>query len=277
MSKNNRIAGYKSNGRSAKLEGVFQSIPLDEIHADYVNYQRNPKPEDIARIVDNFDTRLLGQITVTHRKMGNSVRKTFVVDGNHRCCALRALGFNAALCFVIPTSGIEDEAWHFDRLNTQKKKVPAFDLFRSRVTYGERVATEIAEIVTSIPLALSPSKDRYTVAAVNAMEKVHTQYGTLAPTLRVLCRWGNGASTALTGDYIADLGGFFDAYPDAVEGRALSALQRFTPAALRREIATRRAELGCSRPAAARVALKGIYNAKLRPKQRLGAPKGADQ
>lgn len=272
MTKNNTVAGFtKGKGKVAFIDGLHRVVKLDELNID-PSYQRRAEPEDVAAIADNYNPALLGQITVTERRIGNGRIKLYVVDGQHRVLALRRMGIAAVLCYMVPTKSVEEEARLFHLLNTTAKAVHAFDLFKARLKYGDETASEISQIVHGEGLLLSLSKERNTIAAVNALEKVHVQHGNLAAVLRILNRWQNGAAQAFDGVFIADLGAFLAAYPSAVEGRMISALQRYEPRDVKRETKRVKAELVCSRADAARIAIKKIYNEKLHAKQRLRAP-----
>lgn len=272
-----RTSGYlhSKQGKLAHTPGVYRTIPLDELHVDF-SYQRKPELKDIKAIVDSFDPLLLGQITVTERRVGRGRTKYYKVDGNHRCCALRDLGFTEALCYVVPTKGVEDEARLFHELNTTAKPVHAFDLFKSRIRYEDEVAVEIGLIVGGEGMILSQNKERNTIAAVKALEAAHVNYGNLPAVLRVLRQWQDGDAKAFDGVFITDLASFFDAYPDAVEATMIRQLRRRAPIEVKRRAKSIKAELMCSRAQASRLALKEIYNDKLPPKKKLRAPKGAE-
>ena len=89
------------------------------------SYQRSLSKPHIAKIVREFDARLLGLPVVSIRDNGEA----FVVDGQHRLAALCVLGIETVECQVLRESDSQAEAHLFVKVNTTKKGLTGVDKF----------------------------------------------------------------------------------------------------------------------------------------------------
>lgn len=65
---------------------LMKYLHVDELETDY-RYQRFPTESNISNIVENFDQRYVGQLTVGRRANG----KHYTLDGNHRKHAIQRM------------------------------------------------------------------------------------------------------------------------------------------------------------------------------------------
>lgn len=242
----------------------YQTIKLADLRIDST-YQRGLDEHHAQAIADNFDPQRLGPVAVVKRGDGSF----FVVDGQHRTAALRRLGVDHALCRVLTAANREEEAKLFFDLNRDIKPVSAFYKFIARVRFKESVAAEIAEIVEDAGLRLCMDKLPGNVAAVVALEAVHTRYGNLAQVLRILSAWQADDPYVFDGVFVTDVGAFLSEYPGAKEAKLIAALHRVTPSAVKKMARALKMDLGGTRSQNGVRALRSIYNEKLRGTHRI--------
>lgn len=251
------------NNQTGVLVG-YETIKLGDLRIDSY-YQRDLDKNHVQHIVDNFDPQRVRPISVVRRSDGSY----FVVDGQHTTASLRQLGHSQALCRLLTAETRDDEARLFHDLNQGIKPVSAFYKFMARVRFKDRVAVEIAEIVEDAGLRLCMDKLPGNVAAVVALEAVHTRYGNLAQVLRVLSTWQPDDPYALDGVFITDAGAFLSEYPAAKESKLIAGLRRVTPSALKKMTRAFKMDLGGTRSQNGVRALRSIYNEKLRGTNRI--------
>jgi hypothetical protein len=88
-------------------------------------YQRSVSSAHVAKIVREFDERLLGLPVLSVRDNGSC----YVVDGQHRIEALRKLGITEVDCQVLREADSQAEAQLFVKVNTTKKGLNGVDKF----------------------------------------------------------------------------------------------------------------------------------------------------
>lgn len=88
-------------------------------------YQRPVSKAHVAKIVREFDERLLGLPVLSVRDNGSC----YVVDGQHRIEALRKLGVTEVDCQVLREADSKAEAQLFVKVNTTKKGLNGVDKF----------------------------------------------------------------------------------------------------------------------------------------------------
>jgi hypothetical protein len=101
----------------------IKSFKVGDILADV--YQRPVSQPHVAKIVREYDERLLGLPVVSVRDNGSC----YVVDGQHRIAALAALGVSEVSCQVLRESDAQAEAALFVKVNTTKKGLTGVDKF----------------------------------------------------------------------------------------------------------------------------------------------------
>jgi hypothetical protein len=114
-----------------------EDLNVNSLQVDQA-YQRTPT-SNVNSIVENFDEKLLGTIHVSRRSDGS----LWVVDGQHRVAACKAVGRRTVRCMVHEGLSADDEAALFVGLNNSKAVLPWFT-FRANVLAGspDHVAIE---------------------------------------------------------------------------------------------------------------------------------------
>lgn len=154
-----------------KPTGKIEWMKVDDLSRDP---EINVRPIDEARarrMSADFDIDALGVVTASRRKDG----KTIILDGQHRCEALRFMGWNGEKIPVRVFDGLsrEQEAKNFIMLNTQKA-IGAIDKFLARLTAKEKIACAIAEIARQNGYVIDRQCRDGVIVAVSALEQVYT-------------------------------------------------------------------------------------------------------
>ena len=87
-------------------------VEISKLNTNY-SYQRNLNERRVNEIKKEFDPKLLGKITISRHSNG----KLFVIDGNHRVAACKAVGAKYIDAEIIDGLSIEQEAELFCKLN----------------------------------------------------------------------------------------------------------------------------------------------------------------
>ncbi len=130
-----------------KSKRSWQSIGIETLDVAALKvdptYQRKVTT-NLKALVDAFDERKLGLIHVSRR----ADETLWIIDGQHRWEACRALGRKTMRCEVYEGATVEDEAAIFDGLNNTKSVDP-FYKFRARVRAGAEAEVAIEQLFAS--------------------------------------------------------------------------------------------------------------------------------
>lgn len=211
-----------------------QFIALGLINVDG-RYQRKLIPGHVKRIALEFDPVYLGLPDVSERADGTF----WVMDGQNRLAACRVFlgdGWEKqhVECLVYTGMALEDEAAFFNRRNMTKQLTP-WGKFKSRLTAGERVATEIVRIATESGFQVAES---HGLRCVAALEWVYTGVlshnaadgpKNLARTLGVVAKaWGT-KDPFPNGDIVYGIGMFLERYNGEIDmARLITKLAAFS-------------------------------------------------
>ena len=153
-------------------------------------YQRPTNPVQVESIVNKFDEKKLGTLTVSERD-----GKFHVVDGSHRLRALRKLGYTNAWCVVLTGMTFEEEAEYFRSQNEDKRIIKPIEFFKAGLASDDEQCVSIYRIVKANGFHIgSRSKNFYRIAAIQALFAIADDYGyqVLDETLCLLAAtWSN--------------------------------------------------------------------------------------
>lgn len=110
-------------------------------------YGNEPRERWWKPIAASFKWSMWGRPILSQRKDG----RYYVLDGRHRIIALREISGDDAEFPALIMKGltVQDEAWMFNHLNTDKRAVPAAETFRAALVAKERYAVDIEEVMTT--------------------------------------------------------------------------------------------------------------------------------
>lgn len=152
--------------RSARLRWV----PIDKMRVSPIA-QREINQARVDKLAANFDLEQLGTPTVNERDGW-----FFILDGQHRIEALKAIGYGDQQVQCWTYTGLTDQqmADRFDRLN-DVLAVHGFEKFRIRVNAGRDVESDIDRIVRSLGLVISKDKVPGAISATGTCVRVYTR------------------------------------------------------------------------------------------------------
>lgn len=155
------------NGRIER-EARPRWIALDDLKVNPLA-QRELNPARVDRLAADFDLEGMGTITVNVRE-GSS----WIIDGQHRVEALRAVGFvdEKIQCSAYEGLTIEEEAERFLQLN-DNLAVPAIPKYRAAITAGRQDECDIDRIVRAAGLCVSKDKIPGAIGAVGTLQRIY--------------------------------------------------------------------------------------------------------
>jgi ParB-like nuclease domain len=197
-----RIAPTTSDrveGASARQWLRVSSILVDP------DVQRTLRKAWAREIADNFDPDRIRVIVVSYRADG----KYYVIDGQHRLAALKAMGYDNQLvdCSVFDRRHMselevkKEDARLFLELNRVLHQAP-IEAFQKAVVAEDPTAVAINRIVVQCGLFVAAGGHQGAVAAVAALRRVYGGCGTgkntpdvLISTLEtIVSAWGRGGA-----------------------------------------------------------------------------------
>jgi hypothetical protein len=165
--------------REARLEWV----PVPDMRVSPLA-QRDLNQSRVDKLAAEFDLEQLGTPTVNLRE-----GHWFVIDGQHRIEALKAIGYGDQLVECWAYKGLSDveEAEKFLKLN-DTLAVAAFPRFKVAVQAGRETECDIDRVVRGVGLRVSMDRSDGAVSAVNTLRRVYVRGGPecLARTLVII-------------------------------------------------------------------------------------------
>jgi len=208
MQKNKETRSVAKSVEAKHTKQRIEYIALNKIEPSA--YQRPTHPTQVANIVKRFDEAKLGTLTVSMR---DSV--AYLVDGNHRICALRTLGYTHALCLVLDGLSVMDEANFFRTQDKDKRFLRPMDLFKAGLVAEDEQCLKINEIVKSNGLQISKAHNSFNeIAAINTLFEIYNNYGSrvLNATLRLIVQSWRGLSKATQSECLLGVAEFVKRY-----------------------------------------------------------------
>jgi len=154
------------------------------------------------------------------------------------------------------------EADLFASLNTNQKKVGAFDLFKSEVAAGRADAVAVDRAVTRLGLNVTRQRVKNGVCAIAAARQVHNRRANLEDTLGFLKSWGDDDPCTYDGDLIRALSLFLYELPTLDSKRLTFTFNKTTPEAVIIKIKRLASFNGVERADCYRQVLCDVYNSK---------------
>ena len=126
---------------NTKKQGV-SFVAIDDLKTDY-SYQRALDEKRVKKIAQDFKPEISGVITVSRRKDGSM----YVVDGNHRISAMKAIGRKYTEAKIIDGLSQTEEAELFGLLNTSQKKPTFNEVLNASISSGNKEAVAYKELL----------------------------------------------------------------------------------------------------------------------------------
>jgi hypothetical protein len=175
-------------------------VSIDKLTVDG-KYQRPVAEKRVAKIIDEFDAKLLGTLELSARPNGTYA----VIDGQHRYEALKKLGRKQVPALVHKGLSVKDEADLFARTNMGRKALSPIQRFRAQVFAGDPQSVAISKIVTTAGFRIDyneTSTELGVIRSVVVLEQAYKRHGAehltqLLTTIRDLW-FGERAATDAT-------------------------------------------------------------------------------
>lgn len=133
----------------------FKWISLKKIVID-LEYQRTQiNVRVVNKIASDFSWTDFGAVTVMLRDDGTYG----VVDGQHRVRAAVKRGMKAVPCMVTPSLGTPDEAYHLQRINSDRTNLHPVDKYRAMVHSQNPVFIAIHKMLAYLNRTISKSSN----------------------------------------------------------------------------------------------------------------------
>ncbi len=241
----------------------FARIPVAKLFVDQVNYQRDLKPKNVARITQGgWNERRAGALQVNEREDGRFA----VYDGQHRLEAAKALGIAEVPCMVSSGMTIEQEAQAFISCNRDRQPPDWIDYLHAMVGAKDPEAIAILATIHRHKFRLSRAKgEPNVISAGKALSHSSDTYGlkALDTALGALRTAWDGDPTSLMGQFISAMARVLCDYREVIdEDRLVAVLSRVTPAEVLRLAKSLNPTFSASNESVAR-AFVTLYNKRL--------------
>lgn len=177
------MSNNPSDSGRVEREARLRWVPLDQMKVNPLA-QRELNPARVDRLAADFDLEQLGNPTLSHRD-----GSFWIIDGQHRIEALRALGFDGEKlhCWVYEGLSEQDEAERFLKLN-DVLAVAALPKFRAAITAGRPIESDIDRVVRGAGLVVSKDAIPGAIGAVGTLTRIYKRSDakTLGRTLRIV-------------------------------------------------------------------------------------------
>ena len=207
---------------------VSHVYDIDVRLLNVTEYQRTADVDRVKKMVENYDPKLVGVITVSLRN-----GKYHVIDGQHRVMLCRSLKIPKIKANVLTGLTLEEEAAYFNAFNGahgESVKLRRYDVFRADIIAKEPSAMMILKAATENGITLGGSSGEGRISAFSTLYSILGKYGAdhLHRTLRLLVNtWNREADSfnakilQATADFIHYYSGV-ENYSDAIFIRQLS-------------------------------------------------------
>jgi hypothetical protein len=186
-----------------KLDGkqTFSWLLLADLEMAPPQWGRPLRTGDVRAIAAAFDPDMIGAIAVWYRpnlEIGRG--RNTIIDGQHRCAALRLIGYDDQRVPCLVYEGLTNETAAELSLGLQdRRNLHALDKHRAATAAHERRASEIEKILTYCHLQLvygTKPEELGRVSAVATINLVWDRMGSDLERVLTVCSkaWGNTAA-----------------------------------------------------------------------------------
>lgn len=143
----NFVVVTSNDSRKERAEEIVNTVPelggrkiaviaIDLLDVDY-EYQRVRTPH-VNYLTDHFDINECDPLLVSYRD-----GKFYIIDGQHRFYAALANGIKNLLCIIRMGLTAEEEARVFVKLNTSRKPLKQYEIFKANIRNGNESIPEV--------------------------------------------------------------------------------------------------------------------------------------
>jgi len=200
--------------------GQLTMLPLNRLEID-LNYGRSPNELKVRTMSRDFSEAAAGVLMVSHRY---SLDRYVLMDGGHRCAAMRLSGYTEALCSVYEYLSIENEAAIWVLCNRFRKNPTALEMFKAALVEKQPQAIAINEAAKEagciIPDGLKAGQHRSpnvinAVGALQAVYRLGGKAGVRDTLVLLLTTWPDDRDATM-GNMISGMAMFLSKYRDDI-------------------------------------------------------------
>jgi len=199
--------------------GQLTMLPLNRLEID-LNYGRSPNELKVRAMAHDFSEAAAGVLMVSHRY---SLDRYVLMDGGHRCAAMRLSGYTEALCSVYEYLSIENEAAIWVLCNSRRKNPSGLEMFKAALVEQQPQAIAINEAAQEagciIPGRFAGStRSPNVINAVGALQAAYRLGGkaSVRDTLDLLLTTWPDDRDATIGSMIGGMAMFLSKYRDDI-------------------------------------------------------------
>jgi hypothetical protein len=204
--------------------GQLIMLPLNRLEID-LSYGRSPNEQKIKTMARGFSEAAAGVLMVSHRY---SLDRYVLMDGGHRCAAMRLSGYTEALCSVYEYLSIENEAAIWVLCNRNRKNPSALEMFKALLAEKQPQAIAINEAAQEAGCIIpgrfaGQHRSPNVINAVGALQAVYRLGGkaSVRDTLALLLTTWPDDRDATIGNMISGMAIFLGKYRDDITLPAL--------------------------------------------------------
>tara|TARA_R110000824_G_scaffold289512_1_gene478075 strand:+ start:53 stop:904 length:852 start_codon:yes stop_codon:yes gene_type:complete len=199
--------------------GQLTMLPLNRLEID-LSYGRSPNELKVRAMAHDFSEAAAGVLMVSHRY---SLDRYVLMDGGHRCGAMRLSGYTEALCSVYEYLSIETEAAIWVLCNSRRKNPSGLEMFKAALVEQQPQAIAINEAAQEagciIPDRFAGStRSPNVINAVGALQAAYRLGGksSVRDTLDLLLTTWPDDRDATIGSMIGGMAMFLSKYRDDI-------------------------------------------------------------
>lgn len=163
----------------------FDNVKIDLLKVDK-DYQKEPYDRRIDQIVKTFNSSVVGELTVSKRHDGFY----YIIDGQHRCAALKRKGYKTARCIVHEGLSVTEEAEIYSGLGNRAQQAQN-EKFKVDLLLGVKYAVEIYDVVKMNGLDICFDRSGRGIKCCATLKAIHKTYG--VPVIDEVLQIINGA------------------------------------------------------------------------------------
>jgi hypothetical protein len=168
------VIGTNDNTKPLVLRPHIEEIPFENLYIEEA-YQRNPNIPQIRMIVSDFCEDAAGLPLVIRRLYNGS--EMVVVDSQQRLLAAAIRGYRAALCVVITSMCLEDEARIFGRINLNRRRVPTPVTHRNKLIERDDKSLQLQRVILDAGYKITEKEGNRAIKGVTRLHSSAATYG----------------------------------------------------------------------------------------------------
>lgn len=196
------------------MNNKLMMLNVDDLYTEA--YNRKVDVNRVKKYIKTFRNDLLGIVLISERD-GNY----YIVDGQHRILALKALNIRTVKCDVRTGLTYEEEARLFHDINdkSNRKDLNTFDSIKGLYEARDQLIVEMHDVVWENGFELSDQVGDNKLACASTVKRITERWGSeiLDKTLSILRKTWNGDSESLRAPIVEGLAYLLKTYGEKMD------------------------------------------------------------